>query len=459
MSLYHHHKTQTVYVLLRTVMRAFYDPVHAVVMDALLHYQTSQLDEVKESELAKKVNLQPSVVKKALLELYSDLLLTKEERATERKKGQKKYPSRSETYWRVDYEQCINAIRYKMYLLSLEVKKKVQADPTYTCTVCDEEYEAYDVTRLLDFATGTLICQTCGGQVDESRESLEKHEETISGSDSLEVRYNNQLQLIIEKLNECKAYVVPKEYRWNYKHIVTKEEADRKIEEQRKAIEREKSMGSHRPVSTISRNTQSNNLGATAHVAKASALSSSSYISLDPSANIKIDFVEERGIIDDDSDAHIQNNPVQKKPDNPFFLKQTVSSREYNDYNQANDVEDDDDHIISSKDREIDTSVYHELLEREAAENAKSEKMVDEFEAIDEGVMDNMITDTNEFESVTNFEQDNGMDGNNNEPMIFVAGVPVPYSQITPEHESAMTELEYEEYDRIKAEQEQIYDF
>ncbi|KAG2387288.1 hypothetical protein C9374_001620 [Naegleria lovaniensis] len=448
-ALYQRSHNQTVYVLLRMVVRAFYEDVHVVVMDALLHYQTNQIDEIREGDLVKKVNLQPHVVKKALLDLYNDSIVVKEEKATERKKGQKKYPFKSECFWRIDYEQCINSIRYKLYLVSQEVKKKVQANPTYVCSGCYEEFESYDTAKLLDYSTGLLICNLCGSEVNESADSMEKHEETVSGSDSLEVRFNTQLAPIKDRLDQCKDYVVPKDYRWNYKSIVTKEEADKRIEEQRKQIDRDKSMGTHKQVH-VQRHHQHNTLGATAHVAKAAGRSTNSF-QLDPSANIIIDFAESNST----AETEKETTPVAKKPENPFFLKQTVSSKEYADYSDVNETVEEEDGGVSLNDREINTEVYHQLLEREHEEQRKANAMDDEFE-------DNNMID--EFVNVTDGlgqpqQQEAAQDSS--ETFVYVQGVAVPYSMAkdNPSYLDKMTPQEYENYMSIYKQEEDIYEF
>ncbi|KAF0977138.1 hypothetical protein FDP41_003791 [Naegleria fowleri] len=446
-ALYQRSHNQTVYVLLRMVVRAFYEDVHAVVMDALLYYQTNQIDEIRESDLVKKVNLQPHVVKKALLDLMNDSIVVKEDKTTERKKGQKKYPYKSECFWRIDYEQCINSIRYKMYLVSQEVKKKVQANPTYVCSQCYEVFESYDTAKLLDFSTGLLICNQCGGEVNESEDSMEKHKETVSGSESLEVRFNTQLAPIKDRLDQCKDYVVPKDYRWNYKSIVTKEEADRRIEEQRKQIDRNKSMGTHKAVH-VQRHHQHNTLGATAHVAKATG-SSTNTLQFDPSATIVIDFAESNSAVE----AEQEVTPVTKsqKPSNPFFLAQTVSSKEYADYNDVNETVEDEDGVVSLKDREINTEVYHQLLEREHEEQRKVNDMDDEFE-------DNAMID--EFVNVTEaISQPQAEVQDSSETLVYVQGVPIPYSKVTPAELGKMTPQEYEMYMNVNKQEEDIYDF
>lgn len=442
----------SVYKLVQFIVRAFYDDVHVVVMEALLNYQTSEINEVREADLVKKVNLRPKTVTQALNELKADFIVVRDTKPVEKKKGQKKF-TKEEVYWKIDYKQFLDAVRLRMKILANEVSKKEKADPTYVCTSCNEEYTAFQVARLLDMNTGCLFCSVCGCEVIESLDSSEKHAETVAGKETLEVRFNSQLKQIIELLKESSDFVVPIEHRWNFREIVSKQAANKKIQEQKNKIEREKKYGSHSKSSSSHRSTTTTSLGATAHVAKASGSAAANF-QFDPQANFKV-------ALDDEENAHNEerkeDKPVQKKPHNPYFLQQSISSKEYSDYNDTVETEDNEDNTTQGKDKQIDKSVYHQLLEefhedekKKAAEAAMSD---DEFDMpeIPQEPVDEILSDVLMEEQPAE-DQSQGV-------MVMVKGVPVPYSAITPEHEADMTPEEYQVYDQIRSEQEGIYDF
>ncbi|KAL9642197.1 hypothetical protein ABK040_007199 [Willaertia magna] len=460
MSHYSQGHNQTVYMLVKYVMRAFYETEHIIVVDALLDYQSHQIDEVREADLAKKVNLQLKTIKKALNELRSDFLVVSEPKPVERKKGQKKF-SKDEMYWKIDYKQFINAVRYKLYRISEEVKTKEKEEMKFVCKGCHEEYSCFDANKLYDFMTDKFICTICGCEVDESSESNDKHNDTISGKETLETKFQKQLEPINSRIKECEDYVVPLEQRWNYKAIVTREQAKKREQEQLTAIEREKKLGSHSK-NYVRSSSGGTSLGAVAHVSKSGA-GNASGIQLDSNATIKIDLAGHEGLNEEEEEKAEVLVPSQKKPENPFFLKQTVSSKEYADYNENDEMNDDEDHIRDNDEKQLNSSLYHQLLE----EYNEPVKKDEEFDDLDNVPMqqqeqeqpiestEQMVEDQQQMMMV---EQQQTEQPPENQILVYVNGQPIPYDQVNDDHMAEMTSDEYSYYLQLKEQQEEYFE-
>jgi transcription initiation factor TFIIE subunit alpha len=150
---------KTVQELVKLVIRAFYDPVHIVIIDALLREKEKSKSDI---ELAEKLNLELKVVTKALQELANDLLV---ENSVTSEKSTKTGKLQTITTWFLFFPTFVNAVRVKIKKFEIHIKENLQKQIEYICSnqSCEAIYEYYEVVNLTSF-----ICQMCkNGEINE----------------------------------------------------------------------------------------------------------------------------------------------------------------------------------------------------------------------------------------------------------------------------------------------------
>eukprot|EP01080_Neovahlkampfia_damariscottae_P010915 gene10915-3620_t len=136
--------------LIKLVVRAFYDPIHIVLMDTLLREKR-----MTDSELSEKIKLEPRVITKSLQELFKDLLVSN---SIHSEKVPKMSKTQYITTWFIDIPTFVNAVRVKIKKIEIYIKENLQKQIEYTCnnSDCEAIYEYYEVVNLTSF-----LCQVC----------------------------------------------------------------------------------------------------------------------------------------------------------------------------------------------------------------------------------------------------------------------------------------------------------
>ena len=197
---------------------------------------------VKEEELARAVLLSAKQVRKALLYLEEQRLVTRSHVKEKDKERHERTRRRAEengvdegiiqerlrniekktvTYVCLNYSRVVDALTLRIYTARRDLKHKAEKGPVsvlFKCTadpgLCDKRYSSLDAARLMDPATGAFVCQVCrspvvqlGGGEDgaaaepRTREGLRKQLETFEA----------QIAPVARQLEKCRG-VVPPQY-------------------------------------------------------------------------------------------------------------------------------------------------------------------------------------------------------------------------------------------------------
>ena len=195
---------------------------------------------VKEEELARAVLLSAKQVRKALLYLEEQRLVTRSHVKEKDKERHERTRQRAEengvdegiiqerlrniekktvTYVCLNYSRVVDALTLRIYTARRDLKHKAEKGPVsvlFKCTadpeLCDKRYSSLDAARLMDPATGAFVCQVCrspvvqlGGGEDgaaaepRTREGLRKQLETFEA----------QIAPVARQLEKCRTIVPP----------------------------------------------------------------------------------------------------------------------------------------------------------------------------------------------------------------------------------------------------------
>jgi transcription initiation factor TFIIE subunit alpha len=197
---------------------------------------------VKEEELARAVLLSAKQVRKALLYLEEQRLVTRSHVKEKDKERHERTRLRAEengvdegiilerlrniekktvTYVCLNYSRVVDALTLRIYTARRDLKHKAEKGPVsvlFKCTadpeLCDKRYSSLDAARLMDPVAGAFVCPVCrspvvqlGGGEDgaaaepRTREGLRKQLETFEA----------QIAPVARQLEKCRS-VVPPQY-------------------------------------------------------------------------------------------------------------------------------------------------------------------------------------------------------------------------------------------------------
>jgi len=140
-----------------SIMKTFYTPIDYFVMWALL---TTEKLKIKDDELAKRLKVHVSVVRKSLQGLQSEFLVQMQPN------GREKHPK-----WEVsvNYSQLLDVLNYRLHLLTVKLKEQHAVNVDYVCDNCEAIYTAFEIVDL----QGKELCTVCQkGRIIEQPKSL-----------------------------------------------------------------------------------------------------------------------------------------------------------------------------------------------------------------------------------------------------------------------------------------------
>ncbi|KAL2051825.1 hypothetical protein ABVK25_007981 [Lepraria finkii] len=126
--------------LIRTVVRAFYETKHALVIDALMVHSA-----LVNEDLAHLLGMQQKDLRKLCGKLKEDRLLTVHSRQ-EIREGQQRPINKD--YYYIDFHATIDAIKYRIFRLTQKVKeiyKPSEEKKDYNCPTCKAQWTQLEV--------------------------------------------------------------------------------------------------------------------------------------------------------------------------------------------------------------------------------------------------------------------------------------------------------------------------
>ncbi|KIY49460.1 hypothetical protein FISHEDRAFT_41590 [Fistulina hepatica ATCC 64428] len=186
-------------LLVQYVSRAFYESKYTIIMDQLSRHAV-----LKDEDLASRMGLQPKELNKVVATLTADSLVSVF-RQNELKEGAQRAVGKQ--YYYIDYENFCNVVKWRIAMMFKTIDKTLRNEldqQGYVCPQCRTSYAPLDADKLFDMATGLFLCEYCRVEVIPN-----ENEESVQGGKDRMQRFNHQLRFIREKLQQSEKMVLP----------------------------------------------------------------------------------------------------------------------------------------------------------------------------------------------------------------------------------------------------------
>ncbi|KAI0760577.1 TFIIE alpha subunit-domain-containing protein [Fomes fomentarius] len=190
---------ETLRLLVQHVSRAFYEPKFTVVMDQLIRHQV-----LKDDDLAGRMGLQLKELNKIMATLEGHKLV-RIYRQNELKEGAQRSVGRQ--YFYIDYQSFCNVVKWRMAEMRRIIDQGLRNEldsKGYLCPQCKKAFQALEADRLMNFALGTFNCDVCGAELVDNDNA-----ENVIGSQDRMQRFNRQMRFILEGLRRTEDMVLP----------------------------------------------------------------------------------------------------------------------------------------------------------------------------------------------------------------------------------------------------------
>ncbi|OAA64565.1 transcription factor tfiie complex alpha [Niveomyces insectorum RCEF 264] len=181
--------------LVRSVVRAFYETRHVLIIDALVIHSA-----LRDDDLAYLISMNIKDLHKMCQRLKEDRLLASHSRS-ELREGQQRPNNR--TYYYIDYRQTIDAIKWRVYKIDKDLQGPVvppSEKKEYFCDHCKAEWTQMEV--LDSVGPQGFLCHRCGTV-------LRHGDSSQSGGHERSTRMNNQFKFITDLLPKIDSVVIP----------------------------------------------------------------------------------------------------------------------------------------------------------------------------------------------------------------------------------------------------------
>jgi len=143
--------------LIRTVVRAFYEVEHILIIDALVLHSA-----LRDDDLALLMGTQTKYLRKLCSKLREDGLLSVHSRSETREGGQRPF---SRDYYFINFHKAIDVIKFRLKRMGREIEARFgqSADEKkeYVCAQCKSEYTQMEVLDTIG-PMGDFECKRCG---------------------------------------------------------------------------------------------------------------------------------------------------------------------------------------------------------------------------------------------------------------------------------------------------------
>lgn len=186
-------------LLVQQVARAFYEPRFIILLDQLTRNPV-----LKDDDLASRMGLQAKELNKLTAGLVKDKLI-EIYRRNELKEGALRAVGRQ--YYYIDYKHFCDVVKWRVAEMRRLIDKDLRNEldsKGYICPQCSQSYTPLDVDRLIDFETGTFLCEVCRTELIDNENA-----ESVRGSQDRMQRFNRQMSWIREGLRKSEEMVLP----------------------------------------------------------------------------------------------------------------------------------------------------------------------------------------------------------------------------------------------------------
>ncbi|KAL2357927.1 TFIIE alpha subunit-domain-containing protein [Cryomyces antarcticus] len=184
--------------LIRSVVRAFYDTDHTIVVDALMVHSA-----LRDDDLALLMGMNVKPLRRLCGRLKEDGLVSVHSRSELREGSTRPF---TRDYYYIHYHDSIDNIKYRIHTLTSRVA--AMGAPTVEkkalfCPRCKSEYTELEAMDNIDFTTGGFLCHKCGFAL-----SNQEPSEGIAENETVQ-RLNTQLASLTNLLREIDNTSVP----------------------------------------------------------------------------------------------------------------------------------------------------------------------------------------------------------------------------------------------------------
>ncbi|EEQ82573.1 hypothetical protein NCER_100681 [Vairimorpha ceranae BRL01] len=180
-------------VLIKTVVRKFYEPHHSILVDIILENIL-----IYDTELQKLMKMHNKEINKLLVALKEDKII-KYENKVEVYEDKRQY---LRVVYYINYSEVKYVIKYKIYKITkkLEEDYKNSIKEGYYCTACDKQFSSLDAQIIM--TNYIFKCDDCNGELVENG--------TINNLENLlNAKFMNSIQDIIILLKELDQFEIP----------------------------------------------------------------------------------------------------------------------------------------------------------------------------------------------------------------------------------------------------------
>ncbi|GEM07381.1 transcription initiation factor TFIIE subunit alpha [Rhodotorula toruloides] len=191
----------TAKLLLQKVVRGFYGPRQAILVDQLVKKEVFPAD-----ELSKRLGMQVKDVTQIAHRLIEDQLVQIHRRSEMRENGAMKALQRG--YYYLDYSRATDVIKWRMYKIqqTVDVKLRNELDAQgYVCPLCKATYTPLDAASLIDPFRNILACSVCQTELVDK-----ENEEDVLGKKERMQRLNKQSKTIVDLLKKLEQAELPR---------------------------------------------------------------------------------------------------------------------------------------------------------------------------------------------------------------------------------------------------------
>ncbi|KAF8170212.1 TFIIE alpha subunit-domain-containing protein [Mycena galopus ATCC 62051] len=190
---------ETLRLLVQQVSRAFYEPKYTIIMDQLARHTV-----LKDDDLAGRMGLQPKELNKVIATLSNDRLV-QIYRQNELREGAQRATAKQ--YYYIDYEHFCNVVKWRIARMRKQIDTKGRNEldnKGYICPQCKTSYTPLDVDKLMDMTLNALICEICHAEVVDNEDA-----ECVLGSKDRMQRFNHAMRFIRAGLQKSEDMMLP----------------------------------------------------------------------------------------------------------------------------------------------------------------------------------------------------------------------------------------------------------
>ncbi|KAG2465693.1 T2EA factor, partial [Polypterus senegalus] len=184
--------------LAKYIVRGFYDLEHFLTLDLLIRFSC-----IKEDDLLLLLKFEKKQLRAVLATLKADKIIKSRMRVETAEDGK----STRHSFYYINYKVLVDVVKYRLDL----VRRRIESDEressnraSFRCPVCSSTFSDLEVNHLFDPGSGEFRCTYCCAEVQEDASALPKQD-----SRTLLAKFNEQIEPIYLLLRETEDVVLP----------------------------------------------------------------------------------------------------------------------------------------------------------------------------------------------------------------------------------------------------------